>query len=234
MENELIKKDPSEITTEVTSFYDDVELPADKRQVPFIKLLQSQSDEVSIDGEENGSFKNPLTMENYGKTLSIIPIKPMYGAVLLGDDNRSIVCKSNNGVTNLEGDSCSNCPHGCYYRTWGKDLRTGKAIPPKCKETVNVVCLLADSLLPVVISFKSNARPTGDKLINAFKARARMGLFVFKLVSIFEKSPKGTYFVPKLSPEVVPANAEQISAAVQFKTVLSNINFSAEVAHDAT
>jgi len=191
-------------------FFDDQEAPQDKLIVPRIKLLQSNSTEVTEDGAKIGTYLNNITKDNYGESLQFIPVKFTFGALLITLED-GMKCRSADGITSIFGDKCVQCPFGEYYKNW-----RGK-IPAKCGETIEAMGLIADTLQPCVVSFRSTSYPAGKKLLSSAKLMGKLRNYV--LGSTIAKNDKGRFFVMDIKSSM-DVSLNQLEEAVKWKNCL--------------
>lgn len=206
----LIEKPEAPMSTEVQydSFFSAGDIPADKMIIPRLSLLQALSDAVQEDGQKQGTYQNTVTNENYGETLLLIPIvKPAYGALYI-EQGEGLKCKSTDGITNMHGDKCEQCPFNAHYNTW-VDNR-----PPKCSATIDLLCLEATTLTPMVLTFRSVSYKAGQRFITALAMSAKAQ--AYRIGARREKNDRGTFYTvdPKGSQ---PLTEEQYKAAMQWR-----------------
>lgn len=189
------------------------DIPMEKVKVPRLSLLQANSDSVQILGQPVGTFDNGLTHQNYGDKITLIPIKVNFGALYL-IQGEGLKCKSLDGITNMHGDKCAQCPFGVYHQNWVKGR------PPECDSTVDLICLTQE-LEPVILTFRSTGYKEGTKLASALKFNKQ--LKAFEMTTTREKNDKGTFFVPKILG-FKEIDLMQYEAAVAFRQQLMTGN----------
>ena len=199
------------------SFINEFDIPQDKLIIPRISLLQALSDAVQERGEKQGTFSNTVTGENYGETINLIPVKPSFGALYIVQ-GEGLKCKSSDGITNMHGTKCAQCPFGVNYKDW-KDGQ-----PPKCQETIDVLCIDADNFMPAILTFKSTNYKSGQRFITQLRmARAAMA---YRMGAMKEKNDKGIFYT--MAPKAVtPLTDEQYQAAMKWKSQLATSAYEA-------
>jgi hypothetical protein len=142
------------MTTELTTYNDQMPaLPSDAPlgyesvdlssvPTPRIRLMQSISQAVKDNKAKPGQLQNSLTGDVIESGEEFVFIKYSKGAVLFEERGGGLICKSNDGVKNTQGDSCEKCPHNSYYANWGDDKK-----PPRCSETVNLLAVRRSTIL---------------------------------------------------------------------------------------
>lgn len=192
-----------------SSLMDDCVVPNDKLMIPRLLLLQSNSQAVTTAGAAIGTYYNNITEENYGEIVEFIPIKLGFGAVYL-DKDEGFKCRSADGITNMFGDKCKECPFGCYYKNWSEDR-----MPSKCSETIDVLAIERTSKQPLVVTFKRTAYPEGKRLVTNLKLRQEaLSIVLGGEKRLNEK--KQAYVVPKIKA-MKPITAEEREAAASWK-----------------
>lgn len=174
---------------------------------PFIKLLQKNSDAID-NGEQPGTFYNDLLLYNFGPELQFIPLKAKEAAFYIPKNERKLVCRSDDGVTNSKGEACKQCPYGVYHRGPWVDSKS-----PACHTTVNLYGLDAVTGMPGVMVFKVKSLAEGQKI-------AKQIAFVNKPVGILigvvqEKNDSGIFYVPK-TKKLFPLTQEQYEMQKQW------------------
>lgn len=219
----------TDTTTAVTTKSTQTELATQQNQVdvdpsileaiattpPRFKLLQSNSDEVTINGERSGTYYNNLMMESYGTEMKVIPLKLTRGALYIKQGERKVTCRSADGVTSMNGDLCAECPYGVYHLNKWRD---GKS--PDCKTTIALLSLEAESLTPGVMYFQKAAFKTGETLAKQLALSRRPVAVTLK--STQEKNDKGIFNVPVVSG-LTPLTQEQYAAQTVWKDRLSGV-----------
>lgn len=184
------------------------DIPMDKVKVPRLSLLQALSEQVTDLKHESGTFEDTITGINYGEKVALIPVKIGFGALYM-DNEDGLKCKSNDGITNIRGEKCSECPFGVFYKDWAED-----GTPPECSETVDVLCLEKEGLSPMIMTFKSSSYKEGKKLASALKFKKSTDAIILGRTQ--EKGKKGTYWSPKIE-RFEPIDEMQFEAAKSFR-----------------
>lgn len=218
---DVVETKETALSTEVMSLVAD-DIPSDHIIIPRIGLLQAMSDAVQEAGEKQGTFHNNVTNENYGETVEIIPIKTQFGALYLTNEE-GLKCKSADGITNMFGDKCAECPFGVSYKVWeGKN-------PPKCSETFDILGVETTSMSPAVVTFKNSAFKNGKKLATQLKLTRTATSVV--IGSFKDKNDKGTFFVQEAKTQK-PLTPEQYAIAVKWKETFKTKTLDVEDTHE--
>jgi hypothetical protein len=140
-------------------------------------------------------------MYNYGPELNFIPLKAKEAAFYIPKNERKLVCRSDDGITNSKGEACKQCPYGNYHRGPWVDNKS-----PACHTTVNLFGLDAETGMPGVMVFKVKSLAEGQKI-------AKQIAFVNKPVGVVlsvsqEKNDSGIFYVPKVK-KLFPLTEEQ-------------------------
>ena len=211
------------------------DLSAQKRVVlPYIKLLQSMSDDVSIEGLKPGVFRNSLTGESYGSSIEILPIGILHWRRRFS--GRDILCTSNDARfgTGDPGGNCLSCP----LSKWAvikengeqvdiKDISIFRAkkgeevIKPECSEQFNFPSLVLNSefQVPGALVFQRTSFTEGLNLYSMLDAeRSPM---VYKVMAIAAKGDLGNWFTPKVSV-LRRASEEEIKIIQEIRSRFNN------------
>lgn len=218
----------------VASMYSGVEIPAEQRTTPRITLLQSNSKEVTENGEKLGTYHCTEFSDNFGEVLKFIPVKPFFGAVYL-ELKRGLVCKTLDGQTSIKGDTCRNCPHNEYHLNWKI-----KGVQPKCQSNIEFIGIEGTTGQPCIVSFKSKSYKAGLQIVKAINNAMRRGdntLYMYNLGSARQTNDSGSFFVSQLvgKPQVVedPQLVNAVSACVKMLDAIQNA-MNTEVDHGDT
>lgn len=205
------------VSTEVifNSLIDIGDIPSDKLTIPRLSLLQSNSDAVQNSDFPVGQYHNTVTNSLYGETVQIIPLKIHFGAIYI-INGEGMKCKSVDGITNMYGDPCAECPFGVNYKVWTEKER------PKCSETIDILAMEAESGEPIIFTFKVNGYKEGKRLVTNLKLNKQA--CAVRLGAEKEKNEKGTFYVPKVKA-LVPLNKEQFEAAMYWKESLATKSY---------
>lgn len=142
---------------------DDVQFSG--RDIPRVLLLQDNSGPVKQKVASAGAWYSNELSESFGDELEIIPVRLTYGAVYFARKNvgeyskGDLICKSEDGISSIHGDSCKQCPHGVCHMTW-KDKKT----PPECSSTIDLVGILRGRGIPLVLTFKVTTFSIGKQI----------------------------------------------------------------------
>ena len=216
MVNELtVKKETSVEEFHAPSLIDSDDVPTDKLLIPRINLLQAMSDPVQLDGFKQGTFHNNVTGQNYGETVRLIPIKVRFGAVYL-DNKEGLKCRSMDGVTNVRGEKCAQCPFGVYHQTWVDGE------PPACNETVDVMVVEGGSAQPAVLTFRSTSYKEGKRL--ATNMRLVRQASALRIGCEKKTNDSGTFFVIKVKA-MEPLSEAEYGLAKEWKDRLSTTSY---------
>ncbi len=198
-----------------TSLIDD-NVPTDKMIIPRIGLVQGSSE---VAGEQElGTFNNNVTGENYGEAITVIPIKIDFGALYMVP-GEGMKCKSADGLTNIHGGLCAQCPLGVYHASEWKD-----GAPPKCQQTIDILVVEASTGQPAVITFKSTNYKAGKLLVTNLKL-VRQAMAVV-LGSQRVKNDKGNFHTIQIKAQR-PLTPEQFEMAQQWKSNFKNTKYDA-------
>ena len=192
MSTELIKKEPAALSTEVMGSLVDDFIPMDKIILPRISVLQPLSDACANGGHKAGSYYNNITTKNLGESFEFIPVGITFGAYKPKDKDKTddVFCRSSDGVTNMYGQSCAECPFGVNYKIWVDGE------PPKCQETVDVIAFETVDKQPAVVTFKATSFKEGKRLATNIKVNRTAQ--AIRLGSEKVKNDKGTFYVMKV------------------------------------
>lgn len=131
-------------------------------QIPRLKMVQKMS-EASEGLGKPGDFVCELKGKNYGQSVEIIPIMAKESASLMQEGQRTPICKTNNLITNLNGVKCFECPYNAHWNNWGTKE---SPIVPKCKTSIDVMCLIGKEGNLVELNFRKTSYSAGKSLIN--------------------------------------------------------------------
>lgn len=216
--SELITQPTQELAV-YESLVDDMDIPNDKLIIPRINLLQAMSEAVQERGHKQGTFHNSVSDCNYGDAVTIIPIKINFGALYIAQ-NEGMKCKSLDGVTNMFGNPCAQCPFGVYYKGEWKD---GK--PPKCSETIDMLCVDTTNREAAILTFKNTSYKEGRRILTTLKMRRGQALSV-TLGADKTKNDSGIFYVIK-QRSIQPVDAESYRLATLWKESLVKTSYQA-------
>jgi hypothetical protein len=164
--------------------------------LPRLRLLQGLSQAV-VDGVGKiGQFQDSLSGEIIGDSMEVVLLGMKNGAVYF-EQGEGMRCKSGDGITNMDGVPCVNCPFNEYHsKRWGKDEP-----PPKCSSTKEFVCITRGTTKgteqrPIVVSFLKTSFKQGRKLASIARLTGRdIFAAAYVLSSSTLKNTKGTFSV---------------------------------------
>lgn len=191
--------------------------------IPRLRLLQGLSKAV-VDGQGHmGMYQDSLTEEILGDKVEVILFGMKNGAVYF-KPGEGMVCKTTNGITSINGDTCAQCPFGEYWKAWKDD-----GTPPGCcatKEflTVTRATVQGTESRPLSVSFMKTSFGLGKKLATLARLANRDIYFrSYILGSEKIKNAKGTF--AKLTVSVGSVlNTEELAAAERWYALLTNSN----------
>lgn len=143
--------------------------------IPRYKICQPTSQQGTA-----GTFKNNLTGEE-AETLNIVALAASKGRVLWGEDiDQDPLCRSSNGlvpsenVENPVSEICGIKENGkrfdptCENALWGVDRER-----PMCNETINLLCIGKNDLVPFFISLHGTQMKPVRAFLSAVGLRRR-------------------------------------------------------------
>ena len=185
-------------------------------EIPRISLLQALSDPVQKEGEKQGTYHNAIQSLNYGDNVEIIPVgKIRNGALFIPKGSKKMKCKSMDGITNIFGDKCAQCPFNVNYERWENNT------PPECKATIDFTVLTLPEMTPALLTFKSEAHKSGKRLMTQL-AWAKVPLAI-TMGAMQKENDKGIFYIPKVSSQR-QLEAEEITEAKSWANRLSKIS----------
>lgn len=217
----IVKKESSSlpVVQGAPTGFEDIDL--NDIPIPRIRLLQALSSAVVDETGKAGQFENSLTKEVVSGPIEVIPLAVKRGAVYLSQD-KGMVCKSDNGVTAIDGSVCAECPYGEYWKKFHDN-----GTPPKCSGTIDFVVVDRESLsedIPKVaaFTFMKTSYKTGKEVVAMARYTgkplyARSYLIDTKKV----ESAKGKYYNPIVKPAEFLGQEEFIRAAELAKSFSS-------------
>ena len=183
---------------------------------PRIKVVQQMSAEATaeIDPAKPGDLVNTLTGENFGKTLTFVPLDLYKQRIFLVRDERraaaeaalgaplpdgtGLMCRSVDMFkgTGFPGGLCDKCP----LAQWSGE---GDRTPPLCSETYNIAAASEMGDM-IILSFSKSSAKAGKKLFSALAlSHAEMWSRVWHLFTLKMTKGNNTFFAleAKLTPE---------------------------------
>ena len=199
--------------------------------IPRLRLLQGLSEAVVSGSGKMGQFQDSLTGEILGEGVEIVLLGMQNGAVYF-ESGEGMRCKSGDGITNMEGVKCVDCPFNQYYGTrWKKDEE-----PPKCSATKEFVCVTKGTVegseqRPIVVSFLKTSYKMGKKLASIARLSGR-DIFAasYSITSEMMKNKKGTYAIMNVK-QCGWLKPEELAAAEAWYHTLGQSNV---VVHEAS
>lgn len=164
--------------------------------IPRLRLLQGLSEAVTSGDGKMGQFQDSLNGEILGDSIEVVLLGLKNGAVYF-EQGVGMQCKSLDGISNMEGVKCTDCPYNQYYgKRWAKDED-----PPKCSATKEFICVTRATLngqeqRPIVVSFLKTSYKQGRKLASIARLSGRdifAGAYV--ITSQMMKNAKGTFAI---------------------------------------
>lgn len=164
--------------------------------IPRLRLLQGLSEAVTSGVGKMGQFQDSLSGEILGDSIEVVLLGLKNGAVYF-EQGVGMQCRSQDGITNMEGVMCTECPYNQYYgQRWAKDEP-----PPKCSATKEFICVTRGTLngteqRPIVVSFLKTSYKQGRKLASIARLSGKdifAGAYVVSSQTV--KNTKGTFAV---------------------------------------
>lgn len=217
-------------------------------KVSRLKLNQKMSAAVSDGLGKEGDFTIPVESKNYGNKITIIPLVVSESASLLfnvnnhptiWNDNDSdkyvdgqVLCSSFDLIQNTNGDFCNRCPYGDYFNDWGTPEKRRK---PKCRTSIDVVCLVDGEQSPVVLNFRSTSYPAGKSLIN-FIVKDPKGIpFANKYTLVSGPGVSNGFKHVKIEEGMVktPLTDEELSVVIPIARQVLNAKKKGSIVHES-
>lgn len=171
------------------------QLSMEDMQLPQLKVGQGLTPEV-IEGEYKAGDLIITGFEGM-REATVVPLIVFKQRILIDDDTRDILCRSENAVTGegTPGGECAECP----LSKWTGGGSTGeRRTPPPCTEYYRWLMYSVDHAIPVMMDFRKTAMPTG-KLINTLAMSKGFGNFGVRISARKKDGPRGAYYVPAAS-----------------------------------
>ncbi len=131
---------PTPLATPASNVAGFEHMSPDDLVIPRLRLLQGLSEAVTDERGKPGDWELTVADQIFTSPLTIIPLSVRNGAVLL-EQGKGLVCRSNDGLKNMSGTPCSQCPYDSYYKEWVD------GVAPKCAATKDFLDTLAKVLL---------------------------------------------------------------------------------------
>ena len=177
--------------------------------LPRWRIVQYSS---TIEGQP-GQFNSNLD-EELRNRLDLIVLKITPSRVMF-DDDRNLVCMSNNGHASTRGQACANCPKSL----WGADGE-----PPECSKGYTLICLDPDDDSLCLVGALRTSVP-GLKRYSSLLVKKKRPPFTFltRFTAADQVGPKGKYFI--LNIELLGENSpDKIAECRQQYQALTNVN----------
>lgn len=200
---------------------------------PRVKILQPMSAETNDGGGSPGDWYNTLTGDNYGPSMTIVPITPLKQRVFLVragakrdvaderleaagltplGDREGLACRSLDMLIGLgqPGDELAQRrdghgdPQGCPQCPLSKWV--GQE-PPPCTETYNVVGVTLDTGDLVIVSMAKSGAKAGKRLFSMLmlgRAGARPWARAYELSTTQQRNKLGTFWTPNVKAAPEP------------------------------
>jgi len=161
--------------------------------IPRLRLLQALSGAVSDGKGVVGDFQDSLTEENLGTSIEVVLLGMKNGAVYF-QVGKGMVCKSNDGITSMNGDACIKCPFNEYHGRFHED-----GTPPKCSSSKEFMAVTrattqGKETRPLAVSFIKSSYPVGKKIATMARL-SNEDIFAWSYIvsSVKTKNEKGAY-----------------------------------------
>lgn len=161
--------------------------------IPRLRLLQGLSKAVTDGVGKMGLYQDSLTEEVLGEKVEVVLLGMKNGAVYF-KQGEGMVCKSNDGITSINGDTCSQCPFNEYWKNWKED-----GTPPACSATKEFMSVTKSTVggaesRPLMVTFMKTSYGLGKKLATMARLANRDIFFrSYVLGSEKESNAKGTF-----------------------------------------
>lgn len=156
---------------------------------PRMKILQSNSPEVTQEDEPAGNFY----VEGFpalGKEVIVVPFLHATTRVMFDQDKQEVECQSPNGKEGfgVPGGECKKCE----FSQWGENREK-----PLCMERKSFVLFIPEIETFVAWDAASTALKTGIRMRQIVRGAGRKGKVAIRMTLNQEKSGKYTYYAPK-------------------------------------
>lgn len=198
-------------------------------KIPYLRLTHGTSEAFKAGLSKDGEFSCSLRSKNYGDKVTIIPLYVSESASLLfspkfppkniseeerkNSNNGDVICSSADLFINKNGVPCKNCPYGEYHADWGPK---NNSTPPKCKQSIDVICLVDGEDKSVMLNFRKSNYSAGKALVNLIANDSRKIQFGSKytLTSKIKPSDDGDYWIISEVITQTPLNAEEFNSVI--------------------
>lgn len=188
--------------------------------VPRLNLLQALSKAVTDGIGKMGQFQDSLTQEILGDSVEVVLLGMKNGAVYF-KPGEGMVCKTMDGVTSINGDTCAKCPYNEYWKAWKED-----GSPPACsasKEFITITrgTVKSEESRPLMVTFMKTGFKTGKKLATIARLANRDIYFrSYIITSEKSKNDKGTFC--KMNVNIgTPLSPEEYTQAERWYEILN-------------
>ena len=166
------------------------------RIYPMLTLVQKMSPSEHLDVAKEGDLINSLTLENYGKSLTIVPILYRKQRIMWipRKAGGGIECRSFDGKTGSKWGACAECQFG----KWNQEAKDPQEKKPKCTEYFTFPTIIVrEGGEPdmVIASFGMTRYGCGKKLANLIYGKPMIPAFggKYTLSSYIEHGELGDY-----------------------------------------
>lgn len=195
----------------LTRFRQDM-LESGRLVLPYLKLVQSMSDDFTQDSIQPGHFRNSLTGEDLGIEVEICPILILHWRRFFKE--REVFCSSNDSLIGYgdPGGECKKCPLSKWHiiRANGIDeelpstrvarpKKDEELIPPICSEQFVFPSMILNSEwgVPGAVVFHKSYLQEGLRFYSTIDLTPPYT--VYKLTASKVSNDKGTWFVPRVN-----------------------------------
>lgn len=210
-QNQIVPADKGEKILGLDKFRESM-IETGRLVLPYLKLVQSMSDDATHDDIKPGNFRNSLTGEDLGTEVLIYPIAVFHWRRFFED--RRVLCSSNDALQGYgdPGGECKICPLQKWHviRENGQEeviqnSRTFRAkkgeemVAPLCSEQWVFPSLILNSQweVPGALVFHRSYLQEGLRLGSLVEWTPRDTSF--NLTSVKTTNDKGTWYVPRIT-----------------------------------
>ena len=189
---------PKEAALAVPTTYDqrgkEEVLDAKDRMYPMLTLVQKMSPSEHLAVAKEGEMINNLTLENYGKSITIVPILYRKQRIMWipRKQGGGIECRSFDGKQGTKWGECAVCEH----QKWHQDAKDEQDKKPKCTEYFSIpVLIMKEEPELIIASFGMTRYAVGKKLVNLIFGKPSIPSFggKYQLSSFIEHGELGDY-----------------------------------------
>lgn len=180
-------------------------LDREDQMIPRLKLMQGLSPEVQEGIAKYGDLVNSLTKENYGKTLTVVPVMWWKSRIYWRDrkEGGGIICRSFDAVTGSVFGKCETCEH----KNW--TVENGEQKPSACVALFNVLCCIPTKAVPelIVASFLKTSFKQGKQWVNLMNYKnTDLFNYTYELAAESVSNDMGTFNVLKYKDLNLPSS----------------------------